>query len=119
MEIVGNIKNVSIVAHLAKDSHNCIVLADTTNRTTLNEIFTCKNVVDETTKLLDGGKLPCVLVENKVDLLAENEIGNDERLKSFAEQNGFIGSFRVSAKTRFNVDKSMEFLLRNVIERKK
>ena len=66
---------------------------------------------------LDGGKLPCVLVENKVDLLPEAEQGNDQRVKDFASKNDFIGAFRASAKAGININESMEFLIREIIKR--
>ena len=116
-DLAGQDKNATITKIFAKDAHGCVVLADATNRATLDETIKWKNSVDESSRFLDGGKLPCVLVENKVDLLAEDEIGNDEHLKSFAEQNEFIGSFRSSAKTGMNINESMEFLIRNVVER--
>ena len=116
-DLAGQDKNATITKIFAKDAHGCVVLADATNRATLDETIKWKNSVDESSRFLDGGKLPCVLVENKVDLLAEDEVGNDEHLKSFAEQNEFIGSFRSSAKTGMNINESMEFLIRNVVDR--
>ena len=44
----------------------------------------------------DGGKMPCILVENKADLLDKNEIDNTQELEEFAECNG--GYFRTSVK---------------------
>lgn len=65
---------------------------------------------------MDGGKLPCILVENKVDLLGEDAI-EDQSLKEFAENNGFVGSFRSSAKTGVNITESMEYLIKSIIKR--
>ena len=66
---------------------------------------------------MDGGHLPCVLVENKVDLLPEAEQTNDKRVKDFAEKNDCIGAFRASAKAGININESMEFLIREIIKR--
>ena len=48
--------------------------------------------------------MPSILVQNKVDLLPEEEQDNDEELKKFSEDNGFNGYFRTSAKTGKNID---------------
>ena len=63
---------------------------------------------------LDGGKLPCLLVENKVDLVDFEE---DPSLQEFAKKYEFCGAFRTSAKTGYNVSESMEYLIRNIIKR--
>ena len=75
-----------------------------------------KASVDEAASFLDGGRLPCLLVENKIDLLDEgNE--NDPELENYAQSNGFCGCFRTSAKTGVNISESMEFLIKNIIKR--
>ena len=60
--------------------------------------------------------MPCLLVENKVDLLEKEEL-EDPSLQEFVQRGNFIGSFRVSAKTNLNISESMEFLLKNIIQR--
>ena len=63
--------------------------------------------------------MPCILVENKSDLLGENEIDNTQELEEFAEENGFDGCFRTSAKTGFNINEIIEFLIDKIIKRLK
>ena len=65
---------------------------------------------------MDGGKLPCLLVENKVDLL-ENEELEDQSLKEFAQKGEFCGCFRTSAKTGVNVAEAMEYLIKTIVKR--
>ena len=65
---------------------------------------------------LDGGKLPCLLVENKVDLL-DDPSSNEAELQEFARNNEFCGSFRTSAKEGTNISESMEFLIKTIIKR--
>ena len=75
-----------------------------------------KSSVDEAATFLDGGKLPCLLVENKVDLL-DNAEEEDATLQEFATSNEFCGCFRTSAKTGLNISESMEFLIKTIIKR--
>jgi len=87
---------------------------------TLNLIFRTlkwKQSIDENAKFFDGGDLPCVLIQNKVDLLPEQEWNNVSELKEFSEKNKFLGFFRTSAKLGIKINESMEFLIRNIIER--
>ena len=75
-----------------------------------------KSAVDETASFLDGGKIPCLLVENKIDLVEDSK-KYDPDFESFAQKNGFCGCFRTSAKTGENISESMEFLIKNIIYR--
>jgi 50S ribosomal subunit-associated GTPase HflX len=76
-----------------------------------------KGSVDEVATFLDGGKLPCLLVENKADLLDGDNVEKDPELEEFGSSNGFCGSFRTSAKTGLNINESMEYLIKNIIQR--
>ena len=82
-----------------------------------NSAIQWKSSVDEIACLPNGERIPCILVENKVDLLDEEEGEQDinEELKEFAINNEFLGYFRTSAKTGYNISESIEFLIRNII----
>ena len=73
--------------------------------------------MDETERFLDGTNLPCILIENKSDLLDQNKINDLTELRKFASDNKFITSFRTSAKTGYNINESMSYLIENVLER--
>jgi tRNA U34 5-carboxymethylaminomethyl modifying GTPase MnmE/TrmE len=60
--------------------------------------------------------LPCLLVENKADLL-DGDVENDPELQEFAKTNEFCGCFRTSAKTGLNISESMEFLIKTIVKR--
>ena len=62
-----------------------------------------KKAVDDVESFKDGKPLPTILIENKADLLPENEKDNIENLKAFANSNNFTASFRTSAKTGLNI----------------
>ena len=78
-----------------------------------------KKAVDDVESFKDGKPLPTILIENKADLLPENERDNIENLKSFAKSNNFTAGFRTSAKTGLNITESMDFLIKNIISRLK
>jgi Ras-related protein Rab-7L1 len=49
-----------------KDSHGCLVLFDLSNKNTLTNAIKWKNDVDSLCTGPGGGKLPCILIANKV-----------------------------------------------------
>ena len=73
--------------------------------------------MDEVTSFEDGGNLPCLLVENKAELIEDDSEEISKELEEFAINNGFCGAFRVSAKTGWNINESMNFLINNIIQR--
>lgn len=76
-----------------------------------------KNSVDEAVTFYEEGNLPSILIQNKVDLLPEEEQDNIEELQKFSDDNGFNGCFRTSAKTGKNIAESMEFLIKEIIKK--
>ena len=59
-----------------------------------------------------------MLVQNKIDLVdAEVLEGDEEELKKFVDENGFLTFTRTSCKNNQNVNETMDFLLANVIDR--
>ena len=74
-----------------------------------------KNSIDENTRLSDGSLVPCLLIENKVDLVSEEVINQDKEIKEFVERNNFVNVFRSSAKAGINVNESMEYIISHMI----
>ena len=75
--------------------------------------------MDESEKFFDGSDLPCLLIENKVDLLEPDKAQDLTELKKFSDDNGFISCFRTSAKTGENINEAMSFLIEYVLEKLK
>ena len=79
-----------------------------------------KESLDDVVVFMDGMRIPCLLIENKRDLVKKKKKEKEqdmEILEKFAKDNGFIGSFRTSAKTGKKVSEAMEFLINNIINR--
>ena len=116
-DLAGQDKNTHITKIFSKNSHGCIVLCDITNKETLNDTLKWKESVDESTRFIDGDIIPSVLVQNKIDLVDEESLKDEEDIKKFAEDNKYIGYFRTSVKMGVGVDECMEFLITNILER--
>ena len=116
-DLAGQDKNTHITKIFSKNSHGCIVLCDITNKETLNDTLKWKESVEESTRFIDGDIIPSVLVQNKIDLVDEESLKDEEDIKKFAEDNKYIGYFRTSVKMGVGVDECMEFLITNILER--
>ena len=66
---------------------------------------------------MDGKDIPCLLVESKCDLLPPEDIDDIISLKEFSKNNNFLACFRTSAKTGYNIEESMNYLIENIIQR--
>ena len=116
-DLSGNDKNYTITKIFAKDAHGVIVVCDATNTQTMKESVKWKKIVDETVGYFDGGHIPSVLVENKIDLLPENEREDDSQLQQFARENNFDGAFRTSSKEGININEAMQFVISEDVRR--
>ena len=117
-DLAGQDKNSMATKIFAKDAHGVVILSDATDLQTREDTLKWKSSVDEVATFLDGGKLPCILIENKCDLIEKNgnENYDDPTLKEYAASNGFIGAFIVSSKNSYNISESMEFLLKTIVK---
>ena len=93
-DIAGMDQNAMVTKIFAKDAQGCVIVCDATKKKTRDDTIKWKNSVDEEVKFYDGGKIPCLLVENKIDLLSDDEkLKDDPELIEFAQKNEFIGLF--------------------------
>ena len=120
-DLAGQDKNAMVTKIFARDAHGAIILSDATNSQTREDTLRWKSSIDEVVEFSDGGKIPCILVENKCDLIEKNENENyeDPSLKEFAESNGFDGAFLASSKSGYNINESISFLIKLIIKKLK
>ena len=116
-DIGGQDKTCAVAKIFAKDSHGCLVVSDVNDVNTIQKTLQWKNTVNEVAKFMDGQDLPCVLVENKIDLYNDNIMDMERNAKRFAQENGYVDVFLTSVKNKQNVDESMECLINNILER--
>ena len=85
----------------------------------LKDTLNWKKIISEESSFIDGGNLPFILVQNKVDLIDNRE--DFERIenetKEICENNYFEKYFMGSVKQNINVDESMDYLIENIIDR--
>lgn len=106
---------------LGKNTNGCIIISDALDINTRDNAKKFRTYLNEVVASQDGGKIPCILVENKIDLLPEIKPGSkyENDLNIFCEESEIDKSFLVSCKTGKNIVESMEFLVKEIIKRMK
>lgn len=113
----GEDKNRTIIRIFLDNVQGFICLFDATRPDTKSNCIAWKNAIDKEQKFYKGNHMPCVLVENKIDLLSEEEQVDDTQLKEFAKENGFDEAFKCSVKQGINVKEAGDCLLRKIIQK--
>ena len=117
-DLAGQDKNIYTSKVFTKGSHGCLILYDVQNKDSLENTIKWKKSIDGNTKFIDETPLPIVLVQNKIDLVNPENLNEDEEyLKKFVDENGFLTFTRTSCKNRQNVNETMDYLLANIIDR--
>ena len=118
-DIAGQDRNIGVTKILTKDAHASLIFCDITNKKTLDETLKWKKEIDENSRFKDGSLLPCVLIQNKIDLVKQSEINDDAYFKSFSNRNKFLKSFRISVKKKIGVNEVMDYIIGHIIEKLK
>ena len=118
-DIGGQDKSPSMAKIFSRDSHGCVIISDSTDLKTLEDTLNWQKLVSDETNFIDGGKLPFVLVQNKVDLIESREEFEkiENETKNVCEMNNFDKYFMTSVKQSVNVEEAMSFLIDKIIER--
>ena len=118
-DIGGQDKSPTMAKIFSRDSHGCVIISDSTNMKTLEDTLNWQKLVSDEATFIDGGKLPFILVQNKVDLIESREEFEqiENETKKISEFNNFEKYFMTSVKQSVNVDEAMTFLIDKIIER--
>ena len=102
---------------LLKDSQGLICIIDATRPESIEDAVKWKSEIDNSIHFVDGGPLPCIIIENKIDLVIENETKNDDYFREHAKTHKFDNGFRVSSRKGINVNESMDYLIKLIIQK--
>jgi small GTP-binding protein len=109
-DLVGQDSRVGGINKLfCRNAVGALVVADISNRESIEATLSWKEQVDTHVALKNGDPIPMILIVNKYDLVSDlgeeklEEQMTQAFLDEFAEQNGFVAALRVSAKTGHNV----------------
>lgn len=117
-DLAGQDKNIYTSKVFTKGAHGSLILYDAENQDSFENTIKWKKSIDDNTTFVDETPLPITLVQNKIDLVdPENLEKDEEELKKFVEDNGFLTFSRTSCKNRQNINETMDHLLSNIIDR--
>lgn len=116
-DIAGQDRNIQLSKVFAKNAHGCIIMTDITNPASKESSCKWKQEIDINTPFIDGGKMPCLLIQNKIDLVENEDNLDQEEIKKFVKENGYINYFNTSAKTGLRVNEAMDYLIHNIVDR--
>ena len=117
-DLAGQDKNIYTSKVFTKGAHGSLILYDAENQESFENTIKWKKSIDDNTTFVDETPLPITLVQNKIDLVdPENLEKDEEELKKFVEENGFLTFSRTSCKNRQNINETMDHLLSNIIDR--
>jgi small GTP-binding protein len=117
-DLAGQDKNIYTSKVFTKGAHGCLILYDAENQDSFENTIKWKKSIDDNTTFVDETPLPITLVQNKIDLVdPENLEKDEEELKKFVEDNGFLTFSRTSCKNKQNINETMDHLLSNIIDR--
>ena len=123
-DLAGQDKSIKVTRVFCNDAHGVIVVSDITKMSNLKDLkdtLEWKNSISEVSKFMDGSDLPMILLENKVDLIEEDnsDININDMIKSgeLCSKNDFLAIYRTSAKKNININESITFLIKYIIEK--
>ena len=117
-DLAGQDRNIHTKKILTKNALCCLVFCDITNIKSRNDTLKWKASVEENSVFLNTkDKIPCFLIENKIDLVDDDTKKDISELSEFSENNKYSGFYRTSAKTGENVDSIMDSIIAYIINK--
>jgi small GTP-binding protein len=117
-DLAGQDRNIHTTKILTKNALCCLVFCDITNMKSRNDTLKWKASVEENSFFLNTkNKIPCFLIENKIDLVDEDTKKDISELSEFSQINNYSGFYRTSAKTGENVDFIMDSIIAYIINK--
>lgn len=115
-DIAGQERFGSMTRVYYKDAVGAFLVFDVNRPKTFESVRRWKTDLDTKVSLSDGTNIPCLLLANKCDLVQVNE-KDEEMLREFAKQNGFIGCLYTSPKDNINIEQAAKLLVREIMRR--
>lgn len=112
-DLAGQDRLNTISRVYCRDASGAIVVADLTDRESMDKAPLWKRSVDNNVSGTDGNSIPMILCLNKIDLVHQDK-PSESTLREIADQHGFLNAFCTSAKTGENIEEALEYLIRSV-----
>ncbi len=118
-DIGGQDKSTAVAKIFSKDSQGCILVSDVSNNQSLEDSVGWKSTIEDDCKFVDGGKIPFLLIRNKIDKLKteEEKESLEKETKIFIQENEFDLYGLTSALNDINVKESINYFVEHIIKR--
>lgn len=119
-DLAGQDKDKYLTKLFCKNLQGVLILADSTNDTSLTECSQWRNLILDSISVCDNQNIPIYLIQNKYDLLtSEQQEQAYNKVKEFAEANSFNKFYLTSAKTYYNIKEAMISLIEDIDKSRK
>lgn len=116
-DISGQERFEKLTRMFYQESVGAYILFDVYDLNTLDTAKFWKEDIDEKVLTDKNEPIPCVLLGNKCDLVKSFEWGKTkEEMDQFCKENKYIGFFETSARERTNVDESINFIIKYILD---
>ena len=114
-DIPGQNRNPELTGVFCRDTQGIIFCSEVDN---INSRENIKKWEDSLKEFNDIKNTPKILIDNKCDLLGDENHYNDDfdKLKTFSDEHDFSGCFRTSALNGYNVNKAIDFIINEIIK---
>ena len=113
-DLAGQDKSPGTTKLFTKDSNGIVFCCEVNNEESRNNIVKWKDSIEQN---LNIESVQMIIVENKCDLLGEEESDYNkdiDELKNFSEENHINNYFRVSALNGYGINESMSYLVNEI-----
>lgn len=117
-DLAGQERFGSMTRVYYKDAVGAFLVFDVNQQKTFDAVLRWKADLDNKVSLSDGSNIPCLLLANKCDLVQRSQ-QDEEMLREFSKQHGFIGYLYTSPKDNINVEQAAKVLVREIMRRQK
>ena len=112
-DIAGQDKNPETTGIFCKNTKGIILCCEVNKNQSREDTIKWKESIEKNIAI---EKIPIILIENKCDLLGENNFNkNFEELEKFGEDNNINKCFRTSALEGYQIEESINYLINEII----
>lgn len=115
-DIAGHERFGSMTRIYYRAAVGAFLVFDVNRPQTFESVMKWKLDLDSKVSLSDGSSIPCLLLANKCDLVKRTD-EDEQVLKDFAKQNGFIGCMYTSPKENINIEQAAIVLVSEIMRR--
>ena len=114
-DIAGQDRNPETTGIFCKDTKGIVLCCEVNNKVTRESTIKWKESIESN---IDIKEIPIILIENKCDLLGNEEDDYNKKidsLKNFGEKNNINKCFRTSALKGYGVEESINYLISEIV----